>query len=136
MRLNGWQRLWLVAVVIAGFATLFAALHFWVDRDEMTAFHTAQMEAMSDKNVGSIHSLMGAAPMSEDARKQKLKELAAKRYDEQMRFQLEMDAYSSTKIIYIVTHIVIWIAFSGMLYLVGLLFAWVARGFKSDGSKA
>lgn len=129
-KLNGWQRLWVLATVLYGFAMLGAVVSKWP---------SGPRQGGSLMQCGPIHLSVLNQMRAKD-------KLPALDYDQclietekarpqiELREQQDREELREKRAMHILGGLVFWVLGSGLVYMLGCLVAWVRQGFRQTDS--
>lgn len=144
MRLNGWQRLWLVTSGLILVVSLGAALREMPTKQDKTAFwqRAVELEAPAPPLNSEIYATcmkrLGAT-VGDITKGQRCAEEATvprspagqERYEQiQRNLDESLAALPEVQRNYVLGALLLWAVLSAGLYAVGWLIAWIARGFR------
>lgn len=131
-KLNGWQRLWVVATLIFGFVIAGAVVENWPSGPRTGGV----MMPCGPIHLSVLNQDRAKAKKSALDYDQCLVENAKNRHQEELREQQARDELREKRAMRILGAVVFWVLGSGLAYVLGWLIAWVRQGFRqTDGAK-
>lgn len=137
MRLNGWQRLWVVSSLLMGLYLACIEARVYPDMapvavesfQDVDTFEASMQLCDAFKNV--------ATPAQRAACREKFVKPAPERYMARENYRLRVAAYQSLgheRRQFVGLVLMIWLTTCAALYAGGWLVAWVARGFRKPAA--
>lgn len=131
MKLNGWQRLWVVVSVLAALFTTYVAIEYVPTEAEIDSSYNWRRDWITPERIAGdrevAKSLGRPSPKTSIA-----EEVEQKKYELNREYEDSLKALPVDQRIFFLRIVIAWIVFCGVIYLAGWTVGWIIRGFKKS----